>query len=155
AYALVLHQQIEVARQAGQEALAVYEQLGDPFGLAVSTGIILGVIALATGDLAAAKANFLRGVQAAEQINYLRLLHICYDNLGTLGLRANDLNQAREYFLKSLRITQNCGQTREMLASLRDFASVAIARGELESALQLLAVVLSHPASEQNSLNRP
>jgi hypothetical protein len=42
-----------------------------------------------------------------------------------------------------------------MLASLRDFASVCIEQGNLDTALQLLAVVLNHPASEQNSLNRP
>ncbi|MCB0240043.1 MAG: hypothetical protein KDH08_15670, partial [Anaerolineae bacterium] len=48
-----------------------------------------------------------------------------------------------------------CGQTREMLASLRDFASVYMGRGDLVKALQLLSVVLSHPVSEQNSLNRP
>ena len=42
-----------------------------------------------------------------------------------------------------------------MLASLRDFASVYISQGNLGDALQLLAVVLNHPASDQNSLNRP
>ena len=42
-----------------------------------------------------------------------------------------------------------------MLASLRDVASVYIAQDNLETALQLLAVVLNHPAGEQNSLNRP
>ena len=30
-----------------------------------------------------------------------------------------------------------------------------VAQGNLEGALQLLAVVLNNPASEQNSLNRP
>ena len=42
-----------------------------------------------------------------------------------------------------------------MLASLRDLANVYIAQGDLDKALQLLAVVLNHSASEQNSLNRP
>jgi hypothetical protein len=42
-----------------------------------------------------------------------------------------------------------------MLASLRDLANVHIAQGNLDGALQLLAVVLNHPASDQNSLNRP
>ena len=42
-----------------------------------------------------------------------------------------------------------------MLASLRDLANVQIAQGNLDSALKLLAVVLKHPTSGQNSLNRP
>jgi predicted ATPase/class 3 adenylate cyclase len=155
AYALVLQQQIDQAMQAGQEAVAIFEQLRNPFGLSVSSGLILGVITLAAGDIGAARANFLRGVQASEEINYLRLLQICYDNLGTIALLERDVDQAEQYFLKSLRISQECGQTREMLASLRDFANVYMARGDLDGALQLLAVVLNHPTSEQNSLNRP
>jgi len=67
----------------------------------------------------------------------------------------NDVEQAQEFFLKSLRISQESGQTREMLASLRDLANARIAQNNLDGALQLLAVVLNHPASEQNSLNRP
>jgi hypothetical protein len=42
-----------------------------------------------------------------------------------------------------------------MLASLRDLANVYIVQGNLDNALQLLAIVLKHPASDQNSLNRP
>ena len=155
AYALVLQRQIDKALQAGQEAVSAFEKLNNPFGISVSTGIILGSISMAAGDFGTAKTHFLRGVQAAEEISYLRLLQISYDNLGTLGLMEKDIEQAQQFFLKSLRISQECGQTREMLASLRDVASVSIAQGNLETALQLLAVVLNHPVSEQNSLNRP
>ncbi len=155
AYALVLQQQIDQALQAGQEAQAIFEGLNNAFGLSVSSGIILGAISMAAGEMGAARVNFLRGVQAAEEINYLRLLQICYDNLGTIGLLKSDVDGAQQFFLKSLRISQKCGQTREMLASLRDFANVYVAQDDLEGALQLLTVVLNHPASEQNSLNRP
>ena len=36
-----------------------------------------------------------------------------------------DVQEAQQFFLKSLRISQECGQTREMLASLLDLASCA------------------------------
>jgi Tfp pilus assembly protein PilF len=110
---------------------------------------------MAMGDIGAAKTYYLRGAQAAEEINYLRMLQITNDNLGTVALLEGDLQQAQQFFLKSLHISQECGQTREMLASLRDLANVYIAQGSMEDALQLLAVVLNHPVSEQNSLNRP
>ena len=42
-----------------------------------------------------------------------------------------------------------------MLASLLNLTNVFIAQGNLEDALQLLAVVLNHPASDQNLPNRP
>ena len=51
--------------------------------------------------------------------------------------------------------SQECGQTREMLASLRDLVSIHIAQGNLDEALKLLAIVLNHRASDQNSLNHP
>jgi len=90
----------------------------------------------------------------------VRMLLICSETLGTLALMENDIEQAQQFSLACLRISRDSGQTREMLASLRDLASVYIAQGNPEAALQLLAVVLRHPASEQNSmssvqLNRP
>jgi predicted ATPase/class 3 adenylate cyclase len=155
AYALVLQRHINEALQTGQEALAIFEKLDNPFGLSVVSGIILAAIALAIGDTNAAKAHFLRGMQAAEKINYLRLLQRTYDGLGTTALLEHEVERAQQYFMKSLRISQECGQTREMLASLLDLAGVNIAQGNLDNALQLLAIVLHHPASDQNSLNRP
>ena len=155
AYALVIQRQVTEALQAGQEALSIFEKLGNPFGLSVASGIILGAISMAIGDIAAAKTHYLRGVEAGEEINYLRLLQISNDNLGTVALLEGDIQGAQQFFLKSLRISQECGQTREMLASLRDLANVQMAQGNLEGALKLLAVVLQHPTSDQNSLNRP
>ena len=155
AYERVLQQQIDEALQAGQQARAIFEKLDNPFGLSVASGIILAAIALAVGDVNAAKTHFLRGMQAAEEINYLRLLQRTYDGLGSVALLERDVQQAQQFFLKSLRISQECGQPREMLASLLDVAGVHLAQGRLDDALQLVAVVLIHPASEQNSLNRP
>ena len=52
-------------------------------------------------------------------------------------------------------VTSDLGQTREMLAALLDLAGVHFAQGNLGDALQLLAVVIGHPAGEQTSLNHP
>jgi tetratricopeptide (TPR) repeat protein len=155
AYAYVMQQQIIQAMAAGQEALSIFEDLGNPFGSSVASGIILGTVSMAVGDFATAKTHFTRGVEAAEEINYLRMLQISYDSLGALALIENHVRQAEQFFLKSLRISNECGQTREMLAALRDIANVRLAEGDLEPALQLVAVVLMNPANEQNSLNRP
>jgi hypothetical protein len=155
AYALLLAQQIGEAAQAGQEALAIWEKLNNPYGICIASGIALGAIAMATGGIGPAKAYFLRGVQAAEEIQYLRGLQIGYDNLGHITLSESDVKQAHQFFLRSLRISQQCGQTREMLAALRDVAHVYVAQGDLDGALQLLAVVLKHPASAQYALTHP
>ena len=115
----------------------------------------MAAIALAIGDLEAAKAHFSRGMQAAEEINYLRLLQRTYDGLGTAALLERDVQQAEQFFIKSLSISQECGQAREMFASLLDLAQVKIAQGNLEDALGYLAAVGNHPAGDQNSLSHP
>jgi tetratricopeptide (TPR) repeat protein len=108
---------------------------------------------LLIGDIGAAKAYFLRAMQAAEEINYLLLLQRTYDGLGLVALMEKDPEGAQQFFLKSLRISQECGQTREMLASLLELTNVHVAQGNFDEALGLLTVVLNHPASDQNSLN--
>jgi predicted ATPase len=155
AYVLVSREQNGEAIQAGQESLAIFEGLNNPFGICAASVTVLGSITMFMGDLGAARMYLLRGVQAAEEHHYLHMLQVGYDYLGMVALRADDLEQAKQYFLKGLRISQACGETRQMLASLRYFARVYVAQGNLDKALQLLAVVLNHPASEQSSLNRP
>jgi molybdopterin-biosynthesis enzyme MoeA-like protein len=153
AYVRLLQGQPSAALQTGQEALAIFERSNSPFGSAAAAGFSLAQTALLIGDIGAAKAYFLRGMQAAEEINYLLLLQRTYDGLGMVALMENDPEQAQQFFLKSLRISQECGQTREMLASLLELANVHVALGNFDEALELLAVVLNHPASGQNSLN--
>jgi tetratricopeptide (TPR) repeat protein len=153
AYVRLLQGQPNAALQTGQEALAIFEKSDSPFGSAAAAGFSLAQTALLIGDIGAAKAYFLRGMQAAEEINYLLLLQRTYDGLGMVALMEKDPEQAQQFFLKSLRISQECGQTREMLASLLELANLRVALGNLDEALGLLAVVLNHPASDQISLN--
>jgi predicted ATPase/class 3 adenylate cyclase len=153
AYVCLLQGQPNAALQTGQEALAIFEKSDSPFGSAAAAGFSLAQTALLIGDIGAAKQYFLRGMQAAEEINYLLLLQRTYDGLGMVALLEKDPEQAQQFFLKSLRISQECGQTREMLASLLELANVDVALGNLEEALGLLAVVLNDPVSDQISLN--
>jgi predicted ATPase/class 3 adenylate cyclase len=153
-WSLLMQGQLDEGLKPGQEALAIFEKLEEPFGTSVASGVILAAITMAIGDIGAAKAYCLRGMQAAEEINYLRLLQRTYDGLGTAAFLEHDVQQAQQFFIKSLRISQECGQTREMLSSILDLATVHMAQGNLAEALQFLAIVLHHPASGQNSLNR-
>ena len=66
AYALLIQGKIGEALQAGQDAFGIFERLDNPFGLSVASGIILGAISMATGDIHAAKNYFLRGVEGSR-----------------------------------------------------------------------------------------
>jgi len=128
AYALILQHQIDGAVQTLQQSLALSEGLDNPLVWSWAEAL-LGACSMAMGDTRAAKTYYSRGAQQAEEINYGRMLQICYETLGTLALIGKDLEQAQQFSLKCLRISQECGQTREMLASLRDLASVYMAQG--------------------------
>ncbi len=141
--------------QPAREALAIFEKLAEPFGTAIVSGVILSAITKAIGDIGASKAHCMRAMQAAEEINYRRLLQRTYDGLGMASLLEHDFQQAQQFFIKSLQISQECGQTREMLSSLLDIVGVYLTQGKLDDALGLIAIVLNHPASGQHSMKRP
>lgn len=152
---LFMKSQPKEGLQPAQEALAIFEKLAEPFGKAIVSGVILSAITKAIGDIGASKAYCMRGMKAAEEINYRRLLQRTYDGLGMAALLEHDFQQAQQFFIKSLQISQECGQTREMLSSLLDIVGVYLTQGKLEDALGLIAIVLHHPASDQHSLKRP
>jgi serine/threonine protein kinase/tetratricopeptide (TPR) repeat protein len=142
------------AQQDAEAALAILERLQNPFGVSVAAGIVLGAVHMAQGQMQMARRAYERGLEAAESIEYRRVVQLTYDSLGTIALLAGQMDDAESYFTKSLRITFESGQTREQLGSLRDLASVYKSQGNLEKAVEFLAVVLGHPAREQNSLSR-
>ena len=153
AYVFLLHGHPDEALRTGKESLAIFESSGSPLGAASALGFSLAPNSMVIGDFGAAKSYFLRGIQAAEDINYPLLLQRIFDGLGMVAVMEKDPEQAEQFFLKSLRISQQCGQTREMLASLLELANVHVALGNLDQALGLLVVVIDHPASDQTSLN--
>lgn len=154
AYSFVLDNQITPAGEMVQRALDIGKRFDNPF-LSTWAEWDLGLFPLTMGDTGSAKAYYARGVEQARRIGYVRLYQVGYESLAAIAFMENDTAHAWEYALECLRVSQQCGQTREMLASLRDLARVYIAQDKLETALELLAVVLNHPASEQNSLTRP
>jgi len=154
AYGFIVQNQIDQALQNAAEVQPLSERLDNPL-VSAWLEASRGSCSLATGDTNGVKTYFLRAAQRAEAIHWLRMIQISYEILGRLAIVEKDVEHAQQFSLQCLRISQECGQTREMLASLRDLASVQIIQGNLEQALQLLAVVLNHPASEQSSFSRP
>ncbi len=109
---------------------------------------------MAQGHLAHAQEAYEKGLEAASRTDYRRIVQLANDSLGTIALLEGRIDDSHSYFLKSLKITFENGQFREQLGSLRDIASVYQQKGNWEAAVELLAVVLHHPAKEQNSLSR-
>jgi tetratricopeptide (TPR) repeat protein len=56
-----------------------------------------------------------------------------------------EYDQAERCFRRSLEISEEIDQTREMLAALYDLARVWAAQGRIAEAVELSAVILHHP----------
>lgn len=94
-----------------------------------------------------AKSFYERSLKASQALNYRRTTQQSYDNLGDVALYLGEVEQAEQYFLHSLEISEETGQHREILGTLYDLARVKTAQGKRAHAVELLAVVLHHPLS--------
>jgi tetratricopeptide (TPR) repeat protein len=140
------------AKLLAQQSSFIFEELGESWGVTWSSGVVLGSVAVAQSDFAEAKQRYQRGLDAAREINYRRAIQYAYNNLGHVALLMEDPMEAELYYIQSLSISEEIGQTREMVETLLDSARVRVAQGNMEEAVQLTALVLSHPASAQHSL---
>jgi hypothetical protein len=68
--------------------------------------------------------------------------------LGDVAIHLNEIEDAERYFRYSLKISDETGQTREILGTLCDLARVWATRDKKSEAVRLLAVVLQHPTSK-------
>jgi hypothetical protein len=69
--------------------------------------------------------------------------------LGKVALSQNKIAEANQYLIQSLRITNEIGLVRDILNLLYEYACLLVAQGDSESAAELLALTIQHPASEQ------
>ncbi|MDX1521304.1 MAG: BTAD domain-containing putative transcriptional regulator [Anaerolineae bacterium] len=147
ATALVSRQNVAEAQDKTDQALQIFTQeIGEYFSLTWAA-LVRGRVALAQGAYAEAKLFYEQSLKAAKVLNYRRTTQQSYDNLGDVSFYLGQLGQAEQYFRLSLEISEETGQTREMLATLYDLARVRAAQGNKAEAVELLAVVLHHPLS--------
>ena len=57
--------------------------------------------------------------------------------------------EAEKYLLQSLKITKEIGFIRDIINLLYEFARLRVAQDNSEGAVELLALVIQHPASHQ------
>jgi predicted ATPase len=140
------------ANLLAQQSSTIFEELGESWGLTWASGVVLGSVAVAQGDYAGARERYQRGLAAALEIDYRRAIQHAYNNLGHVALLMGDPLEAELCYLHSLSISEEIGQTREMVETLFDISRARAAQGGKEEAVRLIVFVLSHPASAQHSL---
>ena len=146
------NQEYRAARLLAGRSSAIFEELGESWGLSWSSGVVLGSVAIAQGEYTEARMRYQRGLDAAMEIGYRRAIQYANNNLGHVALLLGDPSEAETYYLQSLKISEEIGQKREMVETVFDLAKIQAAQGNKEKAVRMTALVLDHPASSQQTL---
>lgn len=131
--------------------LALYEELGDLSGSTMPL-IVMGHVALANNELEQARESYLRCLQISEEVGFFYSIQTATKYLAKVAIALADITEAEIYLIKSLRITEEIGYTRDLVNLMYEYARLRVAQGELEGAVELLALVIQHPESHQTRL---
>ena len=141
------------ARAALEESVALNISVGDRWGLG-SAYRGLGIIAQAQGEHQEAVDIFRNSLDTFTELGgswwVARVLAEMSRSVFALG----DDAEAERVWRESLRIAIETRATPVALEALAGLASLQAKRGDMEHALELLLIVLSHPASFQETKNR-
>jgi len=128
------------ARALYEESLAIFQEVGDPWGRAIVL-YALGSMALDQADYAAARASFEESVaicrSAGDKWGVARSL------LGLAGivLYEGDIRRARLLYQESLNLAHEVGNPQSIIISLAGLAATAAAYGEFDRAARLSGAV--------------
>jgi predicted ATPase/DNA-binding CsgD family transcriptional regulator len=139
------------AKRLAQFNLELYEELGDVSGSTMPL-IILGHVALARGEYEEAKEYYLRCLALSRKIDFHYSIQTTTKYLSKVAISLGKNEEAEMYLLQCLMLTKEIGFVRDIVNLLYDYARLRVAQGNLAQAVELLALVLQHPASRQTRL---
>jgi len=134
------------ARQLAEKNLDLYEKVGDVIG-STTPLIVLGHASLALGELEEAREFYLRCLQVSQETGFYYATQTASKYLCKVALSLGKVAEAERYLVQSLRITKEIGFVRDLVNLLYEYARLQVARGNLEGAVELLEMVIRHPAS--------
>jgi tetratricopeptide (TPR) repeat protein len=135
-----------------RESLALTQKIGYRWGVGNALDG-LGILAQKSNPHEARKL-FAAVSEIYREIGDLRSLAraLCHQGYNSLAL--NDIPEAQKSFMEALMLARKCNYTPYALDALAGIASVYAKRGDAEGALELLLIVLDHPASIQMTKER-
>jgi hypothetical protein len=146
--ALVQKQNFAEAGRFAEQCLAISEEIGDSIisSFALSA---LGAVAFNLSEYGKARDYWLRQFDESVHLSYRWAIENSSKYLGHVALAMNETEKAEAYFQESLRIAEEIGLGRDIINLLFEFARVRVAQDRKEQAVELLMLVLQHPASRQ------
>ncbi|MEN8241513.1 MAG: LuxR C-terminal-related transcriptional regulator [Chloroflexota bacterium] len=136
------------ATALAEENLVLYQELGDTIG-STTPLIVLGHADLARGDLKGARDSYLRCLEFAEQVGFHYSTQTATKYLGKVAVSLGRIEEAEKYLHQSLLISKEIGFYRDIIRLTYEFARLLTVQGKTERAVELLSLILDHPASDQ------
>jgi DNA-binding SARP family transcriptional activator/tetratricopeptide (TPR) repeat protein len=137
------------ARGYYREALAVSRESGDRRGEAHSL-MVIGETYRRSGELETARSCYRDALEIAGEIGSAYLVGLLTGNLAYLEAAAGRLDEAAGHVRDVLRAYREGGAVATVLPALISAAEVLHRRGASARALELLGLVLGHPANRQD-----
>ncbi len=136
-----------------QESQAIFEEDGNQLGVAL-TSVNLGRIAHAQGRFTDARKLYQTSLSLAREIGKKWSVAYALNNLGLVACDLGELPEAARCFREGLQAASEAGAIPRALDGLGGLAVLRAKEGQAEQAVELLGLVLHHPASEHEALER-
>ena len=133
--------------------MTLYKSIGNKQGVAIALNN-LGFIAYREGDLAVSKKLLQESLVLRREAGFPRGIAVALNNLGHVAAALQEYPTCKTYYHDSLKITSNIQAHPLMLAALGGLAVPLVREGKVEQALELLFLVLHHPASNKETQDR-
>jgi tetratricopeptide (TPR) repeat protein len=144
-----------VARLDGDHAQAEeYYQQSIAIAREIGLHVMVGVCLTGLGLLAEARGNYAEAERLIQDGQVLEPTRSRDLFLGWVALGAGDFRAAERYFYGVLELAVKAQWVRAVLHALTGLAHLLARAGEPERALELLALILDHPASHQEFASR-
>jgi tetratricopeptide (TPR) repeat protein len=140
----------EEARAFYQASLTLFQKVQDRPGES-ATLVNLGEIARRQGDYAAAWQYYEKALAVDREIGDGLLAAITLGNLGHTALACGDYSAAEGYYREGLQTALSIGAVPDVLDSLSGMAGVLAHTNKQDLALEVLGLVLHHPALDDES----
>jgi tetratricopeptide (TPR) repeat protein len=144
----LIHEDYIKARQIAEINLKLYQEMGDRIG-STTPMIVLGYVALAREELERARGYYLRCLTISQETGFYFAMQTASKYLCKVSISLGKLAEAEEYLLQSLKITKEIGFVRDIINLLYETARLQSAQHNFERAVELLAQVIEHPASNR------
>ena len=147
-WSAILNGNYKKARKLAKRNLDLYEEIGDVIG-GTTPDIILGHAALAFGEHEEARGYYLRCLRRSEKTGFYYSLQTASKYLGKVSTSMGNTIDADRYLAQSLTIARDIGFVRDIVNLVYEFARLRVVQEEFEHAVELLSLVIQHPASQQ------